>query len=367
MNRPHFSRNRRFRGPRIRINERIRAREVRVVDSSGKQLGVFSRHDAISMARERQVDLVEIAENASPPVCRLVDFGKYQYEQSKKKKENKKNQHANKTKEVQLSVKIDPHDLQTKQNHAIDFLCEDMKVKVTLRFRGRENAHKEVGFEVVQQFVNDLGAWGHPDAPTRKIGRGLIVMITPLPRNQRSPHPGHEKTALLDEIAADSEKPQPKAVPVSKKPPPLEPEESLAEPTTAPETEQKTTKPLWETPPLIPTEETEPQTPPAVTEETAAMPLLPVPVQLEPLLVPEETPQLPGEEAPPETIPASEKLPLLESEEPTAETAKPALPQEIEPSIVEEPLTAPKPEAPIAEELAKEPEDEKNDAEQSQK
>lgn len=348
-----------------------------MVDSFGKQLGVFSRHEAIGMARARQVDLVEIAENASPPVCRLVDFGKYQYEQSKKKKENKKNQHANKTKEVQLSVKIDPHDLQTKQNHAIDFLCEDMKVKVTLRFRGRENAHKEVGFEVVEQFVNDLGAWGHPDAPTRKIGRGLIVMITPLPRNQRAPHPGHEKTALLDETVADSEKPpplpaqepHPKAIPVSEKPTPIEPEESLAEPTTAPETEQKTTKPLWEDP-LIPTEETEPQTPPAVTEETAAMPLSPDPAQLEPLLVPEETPQLPGEEAPPETISASEKLPLLGSEEPTAETAEPVLPQEIEPSIVEEPLTAPKPEAPIAEELTTEPttkpENEKNDAEQGE-
>lgn len=200
MSRPHFSRNRRFRGPRIRTNERIRAREVRVVDNVGGQLGVFSRQDALKMARERGVDLVEVAEKADPPVCRLVDFGKYQYEQSKKKKENKKNQHANKTKEVQLSVKIDPHDLRTKQNHAIDFLCEDMKVKVTLRFRGRENAHTEVGFEVVHEFLADVEAWGHPDAPTKKIGRGLIVMISPLPKSQRAEHPGHEKTARLLEV-----------------------------------------------------------------------------------------------------------------------------------------------------------------------
>tara|TARA_A100001037_G_scaffold265173_1_gene256473 strand:- start:927 stop:1484 length:558 start_codon:yes stop_codon:yes gene_type:complete len=156
------------------------------------------------MARERGVDLVEVAEKANPPVCRLVDFGKYQYEQSKKKKENKKNQHSNRTKEVQLSVKIDPHDLQTKQNHAIDFLCEDMKVKVTLRFRGRENAHTEVGFEVVQQFLNDLQAWGHADAPTKKIGRGLIVMVSPLPKNQRAEHPGHEKVPL-DEVALETD------------------------------------------------------------------------------------------------------------------------------------------------------------------
>ena len=345
-----------------------------MVDSAGKQLGVFSRHDAIGMARERQVDLVEIAENASPPVCRLVDFGKYQYEQSKKKKENKKNQHANKTKEVQLSVKIDPHDLQTKQNHAIDFLCEDMKVKVTLRFRGRENAHKEVGFEVVQQFVNGLGAWGHPDAPTRRIGRGLIVMITPLPRNQRAPHPGHEKTAILDEIdhseklpPLPDKEPQPKASSVSEKPPQLKSEGSLAESAPAPETEQKTAKPLWETPPLIPTEETEPQTPPTVTEEIAAMPILQTPAQQETLAVFEETPQLPGEESPPEAVSVSENFPLLESEESAAvETAEPALPQEIKPSIVEEPLTAPKPESPSAEELTTEPEIEENDAERGE-
>lgn len=326
------------------------------------------------MARARQVDLVEIAENANPPVCRLVNFGKYQYEQSKKKKENKKHQHANKTKEVQLSVKIDPHDLQTKQNHAIDFLCEDMKVKVTLRFRGRENAHKEVGFEVVQQFVNDLGAWGHPDAPTRKIGRGLIVMISPLPRNQRATHPGHEKTAVFDETADDLEKPpplpdeepQPKASPVSEKPSPLESEESLAESAPAPEIEQKTAETFWETP-LIPDEETEPQSPPAITEETAAMPLPPALAQQETLAILEETPQLPTEESPPETISASENLPLLESEEAAAQTAEPALPKELEPLIAKEPLTAPEPEESIVEAAATEPENEENDAERGEK
>ncbi|MCS1410899.1 MAG: Translation initiation factor IF-3 [Verrucomicrobia subdivision 3 bacterium] len=213
LSRPHFSRNRRFRGPRIRTNERIRAREVRVVDAKGKQLGIFSRHEALKVARERQIDLVEVAENANPPVCRLVDFGKYQYEQAKKKKETKKNQHANRTKEVQLSVKIDPHDLQTKQNHAIDFLCADMKVKVTLRFRGRENAHKEVGFEVIENFMQNLAPWGHADAPTKKIGRGLIIMISPLPKNQRAPHPGHEKTDVHDEstdATEDHHEPEPK-------------------------------------------------------------------------------------------------------------------------------------------------------------
>lgn len=339
-----------------------------MVDSAGKQLGVFSRHEAIGMARERQVDLVEIAENASPPVCRLVDFGKYQYEQSKKKKENKRNQHANKTKEVQLSVKIDPHDLQTKQNHAIDFLCEDMKVKVTLRFRGRENAHKEVGFEVVEQFVNDLGAWGHPDAPTRKIGRGLIVMITPLPRNQRAPHPGHEKTFVLDE-SADSENPPPgkesqsEASPVSENLPSLESEESLAESTTAAETEQKTAEPFWESP-LIPTEETEQQAPPAITEETAAMPLPPDLAQQETPAILEETPQMLDEETPTPDSAVLEDFPLLESEGAAVKTAEPALPKESEPSIAEEPLPSPE----SGESIAKAPETKpENDAEQGQK
>ena len=343
-----------------------------MIDSDGKQLGVFSRREAIGMARERQVDLVEIAENASPPVCRLVNFGKYQYEQSKKKKENKRNQHANKTKEVQLSVKIDPHDLQTKQNHAIDFLCEDMKVKVTLRFRGRENAHKEVGFEVVQQFVDDLGAWGHPDAPTRKIGRGLIVMISPLPRNQRAPHPGHEKTAVLDETAAVSEELPPlpgkesRAVTVSENLPPLESEGSVAEFAAAPEIEQKTAEPFLESP-LIPIEEIEQQAPPSITEETAAAPLLPNPAELENLAVLEETPQLLDEETPTTDSAVSEKFPLLESEEAAAETAEPSLPKEPEPLIAKEPLTAPEPEESIVEEAKTEPEIEENDAERGEK
>src|SRR5688572_33243107 len=106
----------------------------------------MSLNDALALARQRGVDLVEIAATATPPVCRLVDYGKYRYEQSKKDKESKKHQHANKVKEIQLSANIDPHDFGVKLGHAIDFLCEDMKVKVSLRFRGREMAHQEFGF-----------------------------------------------------------------------------------------------------------------------------------------------------------------------------------------------------------------------------
>jgi translation initiation factor IF-3 len=141
------------------------------------------------MARANAVDLVEIAPNATPPVCRLVDYGKFRYEQSKKDKESKKHQHATRVKEVQLSPKIDPHDLATKVEHAIDFLAEDMKVKISLRFRGREMAHTEFGFQVIQKFLAEISAYGHPDFQPKLIGRGINVMISPLPRNKRPKGP----------------------------------------------------------------------------------------------------------------------------------------------------------------------------------
>src|SRR5215471_15988673 len=116
----------------------------------------MSLGDALTMARANGVDLVEIAATANPPVCRLVDYGKFRYEQSKRDKESKKHQHANKVKEIQLSPKIDPHDLGVKIQHAVDFLCEEMKVKITLKFRGREMAHTEFGFEVVNKFLSEV-------------------------------------------------------------------------------------------------------------------------------------------------------------------------------------------------------------------
>jgi translation initiation factor IF-3 len=173
----------------VRVNGKIRAREVRVIGDENNQLGVFSLSDAINMARAKGVDLVEIAPNATPPVCRLVDFGKFRYEQSKKEKEAHKHQRANKVKEVQLSPSIDPHDYGVKLNHAIEFLCEDMKVKVSLRFRGREMAHKELGFQLVSKFVTDVTAYGHPDAEPKLIGKGINLMLSPLPRNKRGKHP----------------------------------------------------------------------------------------------------------------------------------------------------------------------------------
>jgi translation initiation factor IF-3 len=176
-------------GPTVRINGKIRAREVRVVADDGQQLGVLPLAEAITMARNRGVDLVEVAPNANPPVCRMVDFGKYKYEQEKRQKESRKHQHANKVKEIQLSATIDPHDFKTKLGHAIDFLCDEMKVKASLRFRGREMAHTEFGFQVVKRFLAEIAPWGHPDFAPKLTGRSINVMISPLPRNKRAKHP----------------------------------------------------------------------------------------------------------------------------------------------------------------------------------
>jgi translation initiation factor IF-3 len=119
----------------------------------------------------------------------LVDFGKFRYEQAKKDKESRKHQHATRVKEVQLSPKIDPHDLGVKIEHAIGFLCEDMKVKVTLKFRGREMAHTEFGFLVIQKFLAEIAPYGHQDFEPKLIGRGINVMISPLPRAKRAKNP----------------------------------------------------------------------------------------------------------------------------------------------------------------------------------
>ena len=173
----------------IKINGKIRAREVRVIGADGKQLGVLQLTDALNLARTAGVDLVEIAPTATPPVCRIVDFGKFRYEQSKKEKESKKHQHATQVKEVQLSPRIDPHDLSIKVMHAVNFLCEDMKVKVALRFRGREMAHTEFGFDVIKKFIEEIALFGHPDFQPKLIGRSINVMISPLPRNKRAKNP----------------------------------------------------------------------------------------------------------------------------------------------------------------------------------
>lgn len=200
----------------VRVNGKIRAREVRVIDAHDKNLGVLTLNDALAMARQQGVDLVEISPNAAPPVCRLVDFGKFRYEQAKKDKESKKHQHASMVKEIQLSPRIDPHDLGIKVGHAIDFLCEDMKVKIALKFRGREMAHTEFGFQVIRKCLAELAPFGHPDFEPKLIGRGINVMVSPLPRAKRAKNPrvgegGQLPVSANNHPASPPTSPEPKA------------------------------------------------------------------------------------------------------------------------------------------------------------
>lgn len=207
MNRPNFS----SRGPSsfVRVNGKIRAREVRLIGPEGQQVGVVSLGDALNMARVQGVDLVEVAPNATPPVCRLVDYGKFRYEQSKKEKESRKKQHATKLKEIQLSANIDPHDFGVKLTHAIDFLCDDMKVKLSLRFRGREMAHQEFGHKVVAKFITDTAPFAVPDAAAKLIGKSITVILSPLPRNKRAKNPNmNEDGSLKDEGSKLHENPE---------------------------------------------------------------------------------------------------------------------------------------------------------------
>jgi translation initiation factor IF-3 len=187
---PFFGRSFRPREPLHRRNGKIRAREVRVIDDAKEQLGVMSLNDALALARSKGLDLIEIAASATPPVCRIVDYGKFLYDEAKRSKDSK--QSGTRLKELQISPAIDPHDLATKREHAIQFLCDDMKVRIKLRFRGRQKAHKEIGFDLMNQLVQDLAPYGHADSPPKLLGdRDLNVLVSPLPRNKRAKNPRH--------------------------------------------------------------------------------------------------------------------------------------------------------------------------------
>lgn len=167
----------------IRRNLRIKAAQVRVIGPDGGQLGLMSSDQAYKLAQQVGLDLVEVAPNAQPPVCRILDFGKYIYEENKKTKTSKSS--ASKIKEIELTARIDPHDLLTKLRHAEEFLFDGNKLKLRLKFRGREMAHTEIGFDVVNKALSSLDGVGHPDSEPRLAGRAIMVMVSPLPTNKR--------------------------------------------------------------------------------------------------------------------------------------------------------------------------------------
>ena len=163
----------------LMINEEIRDREVRVVDQNGEQLGVMSSRDALALAEERQLDLVKIAPQARPPVCKLMDYGKYRFEQSKKEREFRKNQKVITVKEVRLSATIEDHDVDVKYKNAVKFLKDGNKVKVTIRFRGRQITHSEIGRQIMTEFAERIKEYGTVDKAPIIEGRNMSMFISP--------------------------------------------------------------------------------------------------------------------------------------------------------------------------------------------
>ena len=162
----------------VEMNERIRDPEIRVIDDDGSQLGIMSSKDAWARAQEKDLDLVKIAPQATPPVCRIMDYGKFRFEQQKKEKEAKKNQKTVEIKEIRLSLNIDTHDFNTKLGHAEKFLAAGDKVKVSIRFRGREMAHTNLGAEVMQRFAEAVQN-GTVEKLPKLEGRSMTMFITP--------------------------------------------------------------------------------------------------------------------------------------------------------------------------------------------
>ena len=163
----------------VRRNELIHAREVRVIGAEGEQLGILQRNEAIAMARETGCDLVEVSSNATPPVCRIMDYGKFKYEQQKKKQDAKKRQAVVQVKEIKVRPKTDEHDYETKLKHIRSFLEDGDRCKVTVFFRGREIVHKDRGIEILERIVKDLEDVGKVEQEPRAEGRTLQMLVVP--------------------------------------------------------------------------------------------------------------------------------------------------------------------------------------------
>ena len=163
----------------LRINEQIRVREIRLIDDEGEKNGIISVIEALKLAKERDLDLVEVSPNANPPVCKVLDYGKYRYEQQKRKNEAKKNQKVIDIKEVRMSSTIDTHDFETKVNQAIKFLDGGDKLKVSVRFRKRTVAHPQFGEELLKNFKEAISEHGVVDKPSKMEGRSLVMFVAP--------------------------------------------------------------------------------------------------------------------------------------------------------------------------------------------
>ena len=169
----------------MRTNERIRVREIRVIDETGQQLGIMPPPQALIIAKQKGLDLVEISPTAVPPVCRIMDFGQYQYQEQKREREAKKHQRVIEVKEIKFRPKVDVHDYEFKKKHIERFLADGDKVKATIFFRGRENVHPEIGRRILERLVSELVEVAVPESEPTKEGNQLHTILAPKPGAKR--------------------------------------------------------------------------------------------------------------------------------------------------------------------------------------
>ena len=206
-----------------RINDRIRVPEVRLVGPAGEQVGIVAIHEALRLAQENDLDLVEVAPMARPPVCKLMDYGKFKYEAAQKARESRKNQVLTVIKEMKLRPKIDPHDYETKKGHVVRFLKAGDKVKITIMFRGREQSRPELGFRLLQRLGEDVQELGFVEAAPKQDGRNMIMVLAP-----------HKNAADLKKAASDTKAAADSRAATRAETPPETPPETPSEAATAP-------------------------------------------------------------------------------------------------------------------------------------
>jgi translation initiation factor IF-3 len=215
-----------------RINDRIRAREVRLIGSDGSQLGVKALPEALTIAREQGLDLVEVAPNVNPPVCKIMDFGKYKYEQDQRRKESKRKATSVVIKEMKFRPKIDGHDYDTKMKHVERFLAEGSKVKLTIMFRGREMAHPELGRRILERVAERVSGLATVESAPRQDGRNMTMVLNPTRRPKgkgQGAAKGAPKTGGDGAGPTTAAAEPPQAEPPQAEPPEAEPEPAPAE------------------------------------------------------------------------------------------------------------------------------------------
>jgi translation initiation factor IF-3 len=205
---PHLMEVKRISTTEPRLNDRIRAQRCRLISDDGEQLGIFMVSDALRMADEQGLDLVEIAPNADPPVCKTMDYGKYKYEMEQKAKKARKNQTRVEVKEIKFRPKIDTHDYETKKKHVVRFLEAGAKVKVTIMFRGREMVHAERGLAILERLEADIADLAFVESKPKLEGRNMFMLVAPHKKEPVKAKPAEKKQAEADESDDAAEPPQ---------------------------------------------------------------------------------------------------------------------------------------------------------------